>query len=1139
MKHEPSRFSTPRSLSARATRWLQLLLPVFLLLPTLSHAAPGVLASSPLFLSGTVKPNIIFTLDNSGSMSWSFMPESVFYYIYRPQAESSTFNKMYYDPSATYVAPPDASGSSLGDAPFTGAWLDGINKGATVDLSTSFRPTWYYSWSSYAYVGTPQPAYYNVYDPTGTGCISPSVTNDLCYRKVVVSATSGPGGTDERQNFANWYSYYRTRILAMKSGLGRAFNVLNDQYRVGFSTINTNLGWPNTIGDNFIPIDDFNAAQRTLWYNQLYSISPNGGTPLRDSLKYDGEYFKTGRMFGTSSSDPVQASCQQNFAILSTDGYWNGVSPSLGNQDRTVPTLPQPVTGLTAGAQWPAPFYEGPVPTFNTLADVSMYYWVNDLRGSMTDNVPTSPADPASWQHMTTFTIGLGAGGTLNYPGDWSALQAGTKNWPVPVSNTSTTVDDLWHAAVNGHGEFLRASDPSSLATGLSSILGSIVSRSGSAAAVTFNTSTLGTSSAVYTALFNSGSWSGDLISYPLDPVTGDVGATPNWQAAAVLDARDITGSPRVMLTYSSTAVDGAPFQWSNLTTAQQNDLRTNSAGGTDPVAEGQARLAFLRGDRSNEGTGYNFRKRASRLGDIVHSAPVFLGQPSVTWPDTAPFPTTTGQRYSDFRAAQAGRLGVVYVGTNDGMLHAFREDTGAEVLSYVPSNLFSTSTGAGLHTLTESTYSHRYYVDLTPTVAPAYIKTTTTGVAAWRSILVGAERGGGRGLFALDVTDPTAFTESNAANLVLWEFNDSNDSDMGYSFSQPTVVLMNNGRWAAVFGNGYNDAGSGHAQLFIVFLDGGLDGTWTLGTDYIKIDTGVGSTASRNGLSTPAVVDVNGDGVADRIFAGDLEGNMWAFDVSNSNPVQWKVAYKSGSTPKPLFTTPSGQPITVKPEVAFNPQVTSSPSNSPNMLVFFGTGQYLTNADKATTTTQTMYGVWDQGKGELTRSDLQQQTFEPGFPANVRVPTDYPVNYTGSGSSKQYGWYLDLTDTGERLVTDPVLRGLYLYFNTSVPSSSACSYGGSSWSMALKYENGGRPAAPAFDFINDGRLDASDLVSSSSLSSVAPGGVKKGTLLSAPRFLSDYKYESDTGSTKPTKTRVPKLFGVNNGRLSWRELGR
>ncbi len=1131
------------------TKLLHVVLPILALLPLASQGAALSLSSSPLFLSNTVKPNIMFTLDNSGSMSWTEMPDSVWpdsSYGTDHCYKNSIFNKVYYNPSVTYTPGVDSSGTTLGDSTFTDAWDDGYHAydGNTnkTNLSTSFQA---YDYGG-SYQDTAQAAYYYKYTGSLSNPDPGTCYPNSDYTKVTVSATSGPNGTDERQNFANWYTYYRTRIQTMKTALGESFLVLNDQYRVGFSTINSG-------NSNFIAIADFDSSQRTSWYNKLYSINPGGSTPLRQALDNDGQYFQSATIYGTSRTDPIQASCQQNFAILSSDGFWNGgLSNSAGNQDRTIPTLPETVSGLTAGNDWPGPYYEGTTATSNTLADVAMKYWVTDLRtsGSLsTNDVPTSASDPASWQHMTTYTIGLGANGSLTYPDDLAALTNKTLDWPTPASNSVNNIDDLWHAGINGHGKYLQASDPTGLSTGLSNILSNIVDRTGSGAAVTFNTASLSTNSSVFTAIFNSNGWTGDVISYPLDASSGAVGSTANWQAADMLDSRDLGASPRTVLTYNGT--DGIAFAWANLTAAEKDDLLTNPSGGTDTTAEGQARLDFIRGDRSNEGAnGYNFRSRSSRLGDIVHSGPRYVGTPQVSWPDTAPFPTTTGQRFSDFRQNNLSRQGIIYVGTNDGMLHGFNADTGAEVLAYIPSNLFSTTVDQGLHYLTDPSYLHRYYVDLSPIVTPAYVKTTPSGTVGWHSVLVGGERGGGKGVFALDVTNPNNFSEANAADLVMWEFTSANDADLGYTFSDPTIARMNNGRWAAIFGNGYNSS-TGTAKLFILYLDGGLDGTWTPvgGTytadtaDYVKLDTGVGGVGNENGLSSPAVVDLDGNGTADRIYVGDLQGNMWAFDVSEASATNWGSAYSTSGTPDPLFVAGTSQPITTKPEVAFNPQVATSNSNEPNTLVLFGTGQYVQNADKTNTDTQTMYGVWDSGNSNVNSTELVEQTVESGFPSDARVMSNNAVAYRNNGNSSNWimGWYFNLPDSGERLVTDPVLRGDYLYFNTWIPSTDLCSYGGSGWTMALDYATGGRPADAPFDYNNDGSVDTGDLLTddTNTITDAAVSGKKTNTMTNSPRFLSDSMYGGGPNKPVPEQVKVKHISGLNTGRLSWRELGR
>lgn len=356
---------------------------------------------------------------------------------------------------------------------------------------------------------------------------------------------------------------------------------------------------------------------------------------------------------------------------------------------------------------------------------------------------------------------------------------------------------------------------------------------------------------------------------------------------------------------------------------------------------------------------------------------------------------------------------------------------------------------------------------------------------------------------------------------------------------------MADNNEWVAIVGNGYNDSGSGEAQLYILKLEGGIDGTWTLGTDYWKISTDSGSSGSRNGLSTPAVIDSDGNGTCDRAYAGDLFGDLWAFDISGSNTGQWDVAYKHGSTPKPLFDGSTTQPITVEPVVARHPTATTG--SDPDVLVFFGTGQYLVDADKTSSSTQAFYGVWDTGEKELTTSKLVQQTFETTFASNLRVLTDNSVAYDASGGSKKYGWYIELPTSGERVVVNPTYRGSYVYFNTLVPSTDACSYGGSGWNMAVDIATGGRTASDtqAFDIDNDGDIDEDDLVDNveGTMTNVVAGGVQYIEGIPAESaFLGNYQYtpgtHTDSGDDIEIR-RVQALEGSDTGRLSWEELQR
>ena len=568
----------------------------------------------------------------------------------------------------------------------------------------------------------------------------------------------------------------------------------------------------------------------------------------------------------------------------------------------------------------------------------------------------------------------------------------------------------------------------------------------------------------------------------------------------------------------------------------------------------GKARLEYLRGDRSNEGKkGYQFRERESLMGDIIHSSAVYVGAPTLKWPDGGKFPIGANA-YSRFAKDQKSRRGVVMAGANDGVLHGFAADSGKELLAYLPGSLFSAAASEGYHYLTDSDYSHRYYVDGTPTVADAFIRSHFSSAESWRSVLVGIEGAGGRGLFALDVTNPSKFDESNAGDLVLWEFNSSDDQHLGYTLARPTVALLPNGRWAAIFGNGYQHTAmvtptAGQAELFVLYLDGGLDRKWTEKKDYLRIPTGAGSPAKRNGLATPAVIDTDGDQVADRVYAGDLQGNLWAFDLSSDNQDDWAVVHGG-----PLFSGKADQPITVRPEVVRHRAMVAK-GNQPNLMIFFGTGQYLVAGDNTSRDVQTFYGVWDRADGGLHRSDLVEQVFLKGKHADGRITDpdrwqNLKVDYKQAGSGDRYGWYLDLPDAGERVVTDARYLDGLVFFNTLVPSDPRpCAAGGTGWMMSVDAFTGGSPITPAFDFDENGAIDADG---DAEYIEGKPGKKGKRIGYAGKKYISkkgapagvsiigDNRYTPGTGTDEASEIGVDALQPTSEpltGRLSWEQL--
>ena len=653
-----------------------------------------------------------------------------------------------------------------------------------------------------------------------------------------------------------------------------------------------------------------------------------------------------------------------------------------------------------------------------------------------------------------------------------------------------------------------------------------------SASSVATNSTSLNTGSFIYQARFNTNFWSGQLRALSLDSVTGAVDPDAVWDSGEVIDGQ--TGS-RQIITYDQSTSDGIPFLWGDLPTVQQDLLDLNDLGVDDN--RGEDRVNYLRGSKVNEGpSATQFRVRESNLGDIVNSSPVYVGAPEAGW---------ASETYRTFRSDNLTRTPLIYAGSNDGMLHGFRVDTGAEVFAYVPRAIYP-----DLSKFTGQNYAHKYFVDGTPMVNDIELNNAVLGVRPWKTVLVGGLNWGGRAFYALDITDPTilasAETGTNPSDIAMWEFTDANDSDLGYTHVQPTyppfqgisqqIRKMYNGKWAAILGNGYNST-NGKAALFILFVDHS-GGTWADGTDYIKL---VADTGPDNGLSTPMPYDIDGDGVVDMIYAGDLKGNLWQFDVTHSNPANWKV----GLTGTPLFVAmDSGsvrQPITTAPRVKKHP--------NGGAMVLFGTGKYLENSDTSGPfNTQTFYGIWDKDGATAVagRSELVEQTVL----ATVTVGSnDYRITSANTVDwATKRGWYMDLpssSTTGERVTYNALVRNSRIVFPTLIPSPIPCKAGGSSWLMELDADTGSRLSGSPFDIDGDGDFDADDMLSFNSNSYVA-GGVKPsdGGIITTPTVIKDgtdpskeHKYaSSSTGDVAHVVESSDSSAGAGR-RINWREI--
>ncbi|MDE2235683.1 MAG: pilus assembly protein PilY [Gammaproteobacteria bacterium] len=701
---------------------------------------------------------------------------------------------------------------------------------------------------------------------------------------------------------------------------------------------------------------------------------------------------------------------------------------------------------------------------------------------------------------VKTFVIGMGPGvnPTLN-PTAAKALTA------MAVAGGTGT------ASPTG---YFPGTNPSAIVADLNAILNLISAANVSSVSAAANGTSLNAGTVVYQASYSglSGAyhdWPGDMQAYPVDPSTGVVSTSANWSAQCKLDIMATGGASvcpstpgtgagwdtsRLIATWNPTSSSGVPFRLANLNAAQQADLNINpDTGLSDGLASN--RLNYLRGDTTNQIiNGGAFRNRTHILGDIVDSTPIYIG------PSSGPY--TTDPTYESFAAGTASREPMLYVGANDGMLHAFDAATGDEKFAFVPNGVFSK-----LNMLTSTTYNldHQFYVDGPPSAGDVKFSDNT-----WHTVLVGGLNDGGQSIYALDVTDPSAITnETNLASHVLWEYTSAN---LGLTYSKPDIALTNdvgstnanpNG-FLVFFGSGYNNSSS-KPYLYAVNPQNGLivskdvsQGSKPLGGINLcnAVSPNPCNSSLPNGLSSVVVVNSGGNmsQPVTTVYAGDLQGNLWKVDVSDPQPKNWKVYLLFQA--RDSFGNP--QPITVTPAVSLAPAF-------PGVLgdvVYFGTGQYLGIPDQTNTSVQSFYAVLDNGSNStVTRSQLVQQVLTTtsvninGNATDIRTVTNNTVNWTS-----QLGWYMDLPQSGERDITDPRLYNGEVVFTTFVPAPGAtCTAGGSSFLMALNYSNGGSFPQPQLDINGDGKLDSNDQVGGQN-----PVGIGLGAVFaSAPAILS------------------------------------
>lgn len=808
------------------------------------------------------------------------------------------------------------------------------------------------------------------------------------------------------------------------------------------------------------------AADSTAHYNTLMALlASETATPTSGELKNASTFTPLAGTLGTVASyfgntltgkpTPISQTCQRNFVVLATDG-----NPT-GKTDGSMYTLADQTSTYNAGTgAW----------TYSTAAN-DVFNRITGLRSlAITNNAGVNGT-----YDVQTYVVGLGDS----------------------VANPASVATLNRMASLGGTGQAYLASDSASLTAAFARISTDIIARTGASSSVALNAGSWAADTDTYQAKFNPDDWTGQLLAYRLDS-TGLPQTTPRWDAGQRLGLKHWS-TGRQILTYKASASLGSrgiAFRWpvlsaaptaTELSPAMVTALNTSPAGAVD--ANGSLRLNYLRGDTSREVrncsacTAPTFRNRSiSVLGDIINSAPVYVKSGGRYVRDGA-----EAAAYSTYRTTRAAMPAMVYVGANDGMLHAFNADTGDEAFAYVPSMVADR-----LSKLTDPAYSHQYTVDGSPVAGDVYYG------SAWHTVLVGGLAAGAKGLYGLDISNTAWFNEANASKVVRWEISGS-DADVGYIFQPPVLAKMKNGRWMALTGNGYNST-NGVAVLLLVDVETGA-------ITRISTKVGAATAAGSNGLSGVVAVSTANNGVADVVYGGDQAGNLWKFDLSSSDSSEWKVAFGSSSNPKPLFTTASGQTITSRPDV--------TPHPSGGYLVTVGTGRYLDLTDTTAGSAQALYGIWDQG-AEVKMSDLVVQsvlgtvsgTGQPTYRITSYVVGKPATVYTGDNSitrasylSGKRGWVLNLPTSGERIVTQAAVRYGKVIVSSMIPSSLPCSAGGSGWIMEVDAVTGNRPDTPSFDTNADSLVDATDLLTYQT-GTAYPSGVSVGGIPTAPTFL-------------------------------------
>lgn len=875
----------------------------------------------------------------------------------------------------------------------------------------------------------------------------------------------------EYQNFANWYQYHRMRYLLAAGAVSEAFyRQVGGDVRLGFGRINK--GESDVDGQRTKVIEKgvrrFEGADKEAFFNWIQKdVRPHYGTPLLNATMSVGKYFERtdaqGPWADTSQKHGTRyLSCRRSYHILMTDGAYND-----GNKDELFRQRPGaanadwvdgpliPASGRNKAYQYKPHEESDPIrkqfasETSQTLGDLAMYFWNRDLQPGIPNNVPTGTGDPSYWQNVTMYTMSFGVGGTLpaGSPEQQRAtlekIRNGQLNWPARIGGESPeTLDDLWHAAVNGHGRYVNVNNSTEFLASMRQILAEIVDRTGTTAGVAVSSRALQTSNQKFVPSFTTRSRTGNLEAYAISAVGKE--RVRQWGAAEKMPH----WSWRNVIVGESAGLTAQKLEWTqqkpNYLTQAMKDMLLAQAGVTsgteaEKAAEGWKLVAYLLGDSNYETVKYNARRGA--LGQIINSNPVFIGAATnhgygalptnLTAPSgekTVPLGTLYRQYIRDTKGRKDPKR-LVMVGSNEGMVHAFDAQTGAERFAYVPHEVAKEMARLANRNVSDE----RLLMDGPLVETDAYFE------GGWKNVVLGTTGAGPAAVFALNMSDTT--DAGLGTKTLMWEHDRDSLKELGHVLSAPEVGVLRDGTWVAVFGNGY-ESKSGTARLFVVELKNGRL--------LREMDTGVGSKASPNGLGGVKLLR-DGNGVITAAYAGDLLGNLWKFDLASHRSPEWKVAFGG----KPMFKSENGRPFTAAPATVTHPRG--------GVMVLAATGKLFEEGDEKLRELQSAYGLWDAsvlvqkpggstnaGPGALSGRQLQEWVWQEGqpFDATKLLKREQSLSQGGSFSqqtdptkvldwTQHRGWQVPLTmmkDKGLRNIVQPQLVSGQVMFETMTP---------------------------------------------------------------------------------------------------------